>query len=694
MADLLLEILSEEIPARMQADAVRELQTRMEKTLSDARLTFSAIVPFVTPRRLALRVEGLPATQPDLSTERKGPRTDAPAAAIEGFCRSTGLAQDKLEVRDGVYFAVIEQKGQATQTALQPLVESMLNGFPWPKSQRWGAYELTWVRPLRSLICLFDDAIIPVTLGHITASNTTEGHRFLSSGTVTISSPKMYEDTLRAHHVIASASERRSTIASQAEKAAAAEKLTINHDDRLLDEVMGLVEWPTCYIGAFEDEFLKLPPEVLILEMRHHQKYFALKQADGALANRFLVVSNMLTTDGGKAVVHGNGRVLRARLSDGRFFYEQDNLAPLANMNAGLEQMVFHAKLGTVAAKVARIRSLSATIAKSLPQANTQAIDRAAELCKADLVSGMVGEFPELQGVMGRYYALAQHEAADVADAIRDHYKPAGAEDTLPTHSTAIAVALADKLDSLVGLFAAGEKPTGSKDPFALRRAALGIIRILLENTVRLSLRDTLNAAIAALPQAVQPEDASALTQELLGFFHDRLKVLLRDQNIGHDVIESVLDGGKEDDVVRLRNRAFALEAFLATDDGENLLAGYKRASNIVAREAKKDNASFDDAVKAELLGEDAEKTLHAELERVKTPISTAIANEDFAAAMALVATLRAPVDTFLDKVTVNTDSAEVRRNRLCLLAQVSVLLDKIANFGLITARETVKKAA
>ena len=693
MADLLLELLSEEIPARMQADASRELQSRIEKTLKDARLEHSTVTAFVTPRRLAVRVEGLPATQPDISIERKGPRTDAPAGAIDGFCRSAGLAKDKLEVRDGVYFAVIEQKGQTTKDALLPLMESVLTNFPWPKSQRWGAHALTWVRPLRSILCILGSNIIPVTLGHITASNTTEGHRFLSNGRFAISEPNTYETTLREHYVIASAAERKTYIAEQAEKLAQTEGFVLHKDERLLDEVIGLVEWPTCYIGSFEEDFLKLPPEVLILEMRHHQKYFALKTKDGALANRFLVVSNMLTTDGGKAVVHGNGRVLRARLSDGRFFWEQDNLKPLQEMNHGLEQMIFHAKLGTVADKVTRIGALAQYLATSISGANAEHVSRAATLCKADLVSGMVGEFPELQGVMGRYYALAQNEAAHVADAIRDHYKPAGAEDSLPTSPTSIAVALADKLDSLVGLFAAGEKPTGSKDPFALRRAALGIIRIIAENGLRLSLRAVLTHTLEIFPSALQ-QGNDGLVTELLSFFHDRLKVMLRDQNIAHDVIEAVQDGGKEDDIVRLIARARALEDFINTDNGENLLAGYRRAANIVSREEKKDGTLYNSAAQASLLNEDAEKALFAQLEKVAQPIETAIRNEQFSAAMQHVAELRTPVDTFLDKVMVNADNADIRRNRLCLLAQVSGLLDKIANFGLITARESVKKAA
>jgi glycyl-tRNA synthetase beta chain len=695
MADLLLELMSEEIPARMQADASRELQSRLERTLKDAHLEFNTVTSFVTPRRLAVRVEGLPQTQPDTTAERKGPRTDAPAAAIEGFCRSAGVEKDALEIRDGVYFHVSHQQGQATHIALKPLIETVITNFPWPKSQRWGAHALTWVRPLRSIVCLLDNTIIPVTLGHITASNTTEGHRFLSQGSITIASPASYETTLRDHYVIASAAERKHYIAEQAQSLAKQEGFVLHSDDRLLDEVIGLVEWPTCYIGSFEEDFLKLPPEVLILEMRHHQKYFALKNHDGSLANRFLVVSNMLTTDGGKAVVHGNGRVLRARLSDGRFFWEQDNLKPLQEHNAGLEHMIFHAKLGTVAAKVARITRISALIAPAIPQANATHIARAATLCKADLMSGMVGEFPELQGVMGRYYALAQGEDAAIADAIRDHYKPAGAEDSLPTQPTSIAIALADKLDSLVGLFAAGEKPTGSKDPCALRRAALGIIRIIAENHLRLPVRNLFAQTLEGLASALQA-NKDALITELLGFFHDRLKVMLRDKNISHDIIEAVQSNGtdSEDDIVRLIARARALEDFMLTDDGENMLAGYRRAANIVTREEKKDSTSYQRSVHASLLTEDAEKNLFAQLQKVAQPIDTAIQAEQFVDAMQHVAQLRAPVDAFLDKVMVNAENPDIRINRLCLLAQVSGLLDKIANFGLITTRESVKKAA
>lgn len=700
MADLLLELFSEEIPARMQSFAAEELAARLGKALEEARLEHASIQTFVTPRRLSVRVEGLPALQPDRDSERKGPRANAPAAAIEGFCKSVGLKQEQLELRGDTYFAVIHEKGRSTGEALVPMIDGILKSFPWPKSQRWGAFDLHWVRPLRSIICLLDAEIIPVSFGHITAGRTTFGHRFLAPDAITIHSPAEYEAALEKAYVIADATRRKALIREQAMAAAKAKGVELRLDEGLLEEVTGLVEWPVCLMGQFDEKYLSLPAEVLILEMKHHQKYFACYEANGhersagsermppktdQISRHFLLISNMTTKDGGAAIVNGNQRVLRARLDDGRFYWEHDRDTPLANWKPALEKMVFHTKLGSVAEKVARICLLAPQLAANIPGTDAVRVKRAGELCKSDLVSGMVGQFPELQGVMGRYYALAQKEDAAVADAIRDHYKPAGAEDDVPMDPVSVAVALADKLDSLVGLFAIGEKPTGSKDPFALRRAALGVIRIIFENKLRLPLRAALGQAMAQFPAGLCK--ARELEEELLAFFSDRLKVLLKTDGVRHDLIEAVSGGGREDDLLRLVARVKALESFLATEDGANLLAAYTRASNIVRKEEKKDSVNYGGKVDKSLLTEAAENALYSALETMEGKVQAALEQEDFTGAMACVAALRAPVDSFFEQVIVNAEDASIRKNRLHLLAHIRRSLDALANFGKIESK-------
>lgn len=689
MADLLLELFSEEIPARMQSNAAAELASRLGAALDEARLEHRELRTFVTPRRLSVMVDGLPALQPDRETERKGPKVNAPQGAIDGFCRSAGLEVSQLEKRtlgkDEFYFAVIQEKGKPTAEALVGMIEEILASFPWPKSQRWGDYALQWVRPLRSILCLLGSEVVPVTFGHIKAGNVTYGHRFLAPDAITIKAPSDYESALEKAQVIADAGKRKAIIREQALASAKEKGVELHMDEGLLEEVTGLVEWPVCLMGQFDEKYLSLPPEVLILEMKHHQKYFACYSQAETLSRYFLITSNMVAKDGGAAIIGGNQRVLRARLDDGRFYWEHDRDTPLADWKPSLEKMIFHAKLGTVAEKSERIAALSPLLAVFVPHANLTKVARAGSLCKCDLVSGMVGQFPELQGVMGRYYALAQKEDAEVADAIRDHYKPAGAEDDVPTAPVSVTVALADKLDSLVGLFAIGEKPTGSKDPFALRRAALGVIRIIFAGQLRLPLRIAIQNAIKNYPKALFKERSQQTVEdELLEFFTDRLKVLLKNDGMRHDLIEAVASGGNEDDLLRLMARAKALESFLASEDGANLLTAYGRASNIVAKEEKKDGVSYDGKIDKALLTEAAEEALYGALAQLDDKVEAALEKEDFAAAMTCVAALRAPVDSFFEQVLVNAEDPDIRRNRLHLLSFIRRSLDSLANFAVI----------
>jgi len=720
MADLLLELFSEEIPARMQAKAASDLLDGLTQAMLVEKFIpeESRIHTFVTPRRVAIWATNLPVMQNDVSTDFKGPKLDAPPAALEGFLKKTGLKIEQLEKRDGVYFATIHQKGKPTVEVLKAAIEKILINFPWPKSMRWGSGDATWVRPLHSILCIFDGKVIPVQFGGVTAGNTTKGHRFLSPQPIEITHPADYENALEKAHVIADRDARKAEILAQAEEKAAAQGLTIRKDEALAEEVVGLVEWPVVLVGTIDKQFMELPPEVLTTVMRSHQKYFALVENNGALSSRFLITANMETKDSGKAVVAGNERVLRARFADARFFWDQDKKKTLGEWAKGLETVTYHAKLGTVAEKVQRIVTLAERLADAVPGADKKQVEKAARLCKADLVTGMVGEFAELQGIMGRYYAQAQKEEASVADAIRDHYKPQGPGDSVPSQPVGICIALADKLDTLVSMFAIGEKPTGSKDPFALRRAALGIIRILLENNIRLPLKSLLDfipmrqiASHKAHEKLVKqteeklhephkvgkyltvnetacaeiPEGAKeALIKSLLDFFTDRLKVQLKDQGIRHDVISAVVADG-DDDLVRIVERAKALQDFLATEDGKNLLTAYKRAANILGIEEKKDKTSYKAAeLQVSLLKEKEETELAALLETKSGQIDTLRKEEKFVEAMRLLATLRAAVDHFFDKVMVNCDDASLRAERLRLLARIRAGMDSIANFAVI----------
>jgi len=668
MPDLLLELFSEEIPARMQAGAARDLERLMVGALTDRGYLFEGAKAFAGPRRLTLAVAGLPAKQNDVREELKGPKLDAPQAALDGFLKKTGLTKEQLKVeknpKGDVYLAVIERAGRETPHVLAEIIPEVMAKLPWPKSMRWKpGLSVRWVRPLHSILCTFDGELVPFSFAGVSSGLHTRGHRFLSEGKIEAKRFDDYAQKLKAAHVVLEAEERAAIIFEGVKQAAFVHQLEMIPDEGLLAEVSGLAEWPVVYIGAIQNEFMDVPAEILQTSMRTHQKYFSLRDPrTGKMANRFALVANMVAKDGGREIVAGNERVLRARLSDAKFFWDEDRKHSLESRVEKLKGIVFHAKLGTQHERVQRIEKLAGEIAQKIGADVTKA-KRAALLAKADLTTGVVGEFPELQGVMGRYYALHDKEDGAVADAIRDHYKPVGPNDAVPTEKVSIVVALADKLDALTGFFAAGEKPTGSGDPFALRRAALGVIRILLENKLRFPLK---------------------VSDDLLTFFADRLKVALKEKGIRHDLIDAVFSLGNEDDLVRLVARVEALQAFLKSDDGANLLAGYKRAANILKAEEKKDGKSFAGQVTEKLLSEPAEKTLSAALDQAKGTIAVALEKEDFAAAMQQMAALRGPVDAFFEGVKVNSDDKLVRENRLNLLASLRATLHQVADFSKI----------
>jgi glycyl-tRNA synthetase beta chain len=668
MPDLLLELFSEEIPARMQAGAARDLERLMVGALTDRGYLFEGIKAFAGPRRLTLAIAGLPAKQNDVREELKGPRTDAPQAALDGFLKKTGLTKDQLKVettpKGEVYMAVIERKGRETPHVLAEIIPDVMAKLPWPKSMRWKpGLAVRWVRPLHSILCTFDGELVPFSFAGISSGLHTRGHRFLSEGKIEARRFDDYAQKLRAAHVILEAEERAAIIFEGIKQAAFVHGLEMIPDEGLLAEVAGLAEYPTVLVGTIEDQFMDVPAEILQTSMRTHQKYFSLRDPKtGKMANRFALVSNMVAKDGGKEIIAGNERVLRARLSDAKFFWDEDRKHSLESRVEKLKGIVFHAKLGTQYDRLTRIIPSAATIANIIG-ADVEKAKRASLLSKADLITGVVGEFPELQGAMGRYYALHDGEDTGVADAIRDHYKPVGPSDAVPTDKVAIAVALADKQDVLTGFFAAGEKPTGSGDPFALRRAALGVIRIILENKVRLKLN---------------------LPSDLMAFLADRLKVALKEKGTRHDLIDAVFSLGHEDDLVRLVARVEALQAFLKSDDGANLLAGYKRAVNILKIEEKKDSKTFISEVTERLLSDPAEIGLFAALNKARTAITAALEQEDFAAAMQQMAALRVPVDAFFEGVKVNAEDKMVRENRLNLLASLRATLHQVADFSKI----------
>jgi len=712
MASFLLEIFSEEIPARMQEDAMLHLKDALEKALG------AKANACVTPRRLAAFIEDMPAKQPDISQELKGPKVGAPDAAMQGFLKKTGLTKEQLQERDGVYFAKIEQKGRPTSEVLKETIEKILAEFPWPKSMRWSSGETPWVRPLHSILCIFDGKVVPVEFAGIQAGNTTRGHRFLAPDEIKVTKPEEYAPALANAKVIACRDTRKTLIYKQLVEKCKELGVELHHDDRLLEEVTGLVEWPVVLAGKIDESYMDLPEEVLILEMKNHQKYFATRDKAGKLSPYFIITSNMETADNGKAIIAGNERVLRARFADGRFFYDQDRKTKLEDWAGKLKDVTYHAKLGSVADKVKRVAALADALA-DITKADKGEVARTVSLAKADLMTGMVGEFPELQGVMGRYYANHQKESASVADAIRDHYKPQGPSDSVPNAPVAITVALAEKLDTLISMFAIGEKPTGSKDPFALRRAALGVIRIILENKIRLPLTPILlNAPLKAIathqaheqlvketeaqlehPKKVGkyltvnetacsdiPEgSAEKIASELLSFFHDRLKVQLKEEGIRHDVIAAVVAGG-DDDLVRIVEKAKAVQAFLSTDDGLNLLAAYKRMANILSIEEKKDNCVYNGLQYDPAERQPPEQMALSHLKDPKTIDQLGVYNktENFTELMKWLATLRAPVDEFFEKILVNDKDENVRINRLRLLALLKNFMNNIADFSKI----------
>ncbi len=717
MSQLLLELFSEEIPARMQAQAARDLERMVGERLKDAGLAFSGMSAFAGPRRLALAVEGLPVAQEDRAEERKGPKATAPDQAIEGFLRSTGLTRDQLDERDGVLFARIDRKGRQTLEIIAETVDSVVRNFPWPKSMTWGRGTLRWVRPLQSILCVFDGKVVAFDIDGVVAGDRTHGHRFMGSGdAIKANGLDAYRKGLLDNFVVLDAADRKAAILDKAHSLCAAHGLALVDDIGLLDEVSGLAEWPVPILGDMDPDFLDLPAEVIRTSMRTHQKYFAVSNPKtGKLAPNFITVANIEASDGGKAVAAGNARVLSARLNDARFFWDHDREAsePGGNFDRWLHKLdgvTFHARLGTMAQRVERIVALAAAIAP-LVGANPDKTAQAARLAKADLASGMVGEFPELQGVMGGYYAREAKLDGEIADAVRDHYKPQGPGDAVPVGAVTVAVALADKIDTLAGFFAIDEKPTGSKDPYALRRAALGVIRIILDSRLRLPLLRLLVAADQAFPhkrgaavelesmlQEGHPSDLprakldgrpspangpDAHVHDLLAFLADRLKVLLRDQGKRHDLVDAVFALG-DDDLARIVARVEALDAFLAAEDGTNLLQGYRRAVNILKAEEKKGAAPSGPSIVQK--GAPTEETmLIAAVSEAGPIVARALEAEDFAAAMKALASLRGPVDTFFDKVLVNSDVAAERDNRLRLLGQVRDLMGKVADFSLIT---------
>jgi glycyl-tRNA synthetase beta chain len=695
MTELLLELFSEEIPARMQARARADLARLLGNALSEAGLEFNEIKIFATPRRLTAVVEGLPARSPDIREEKKGPRVDAPDTAIKGFLKSAGLSSaDQAETRDdkkGAYYvALLERPGRATGEVVAEIVPELVKTFPWPKSMRWGYGRLRWVRPLHSIVCLLDGEVVPFEVDGIRSGNETRGHRFMAPEPFSVKGFKEYKERLRETKVILHGDERARIILEGARKAAAKEVLTLVEDEALLAENAGLTEWPVVLLGLFDEEFLSVPPEVLATSMKTHQKCFSLRKKEGALANRFIVVANLEAHDKGKAIVAGNERVIRARLADAKFFFDQDRKVMLPDRVPKLKEIVFHEKLGSQYDRVQRVWRLARELAP-LVGADPDLAERAAILAKADLVSLMVGEFPELQGVMGRYYALDQVEDPAVADAIAAHYKPLGPSDDVPREPVAIAVALADKLDMLVGFWAIDEKPTGSKDPYALRRAALGVIRIVLENGVRLDLSHVLaNHARTRFPQYDW-----IFFFDLVEFIGERLKVQLKEQGARYDLVDAVYRQGMRRDVISpgmesvrdllmIVRRVEALGRFLDTEDGEHLLVGTKRAINILRIEEKKDSRKYDEPPDPTLFKRPEEKALAKAVDAVEKAAAAAITREDFEAAMAEMARLRTPVDEFFDHVTVNTTDPELRANRLRLLNRIRATTLTVADFSKI----------
>ncbi|WP_404713986.1 glycine--tRNA ligase subunit beta [Sphingomonas sp. MMS24-J13] len=688
MTDFLLELRSEEIPARMQERARADLEKLFVAELAAAGLAATQIVTYATPRRLALIAYGLPEQTEAVREETKGPRASPPPQALEGFLRKTGLTADQLVERDGVLFAVIDKPGRATADVLSAAIPAIVRAFPWPKAMRWGAASAStesprWVRPLQGVVAILGEDVLEFEVAGVASAAATVGHRFHHPGMITIGGASDYVEKLRACHVIVDGAERRAIIADGAVAATRAAGLELVEDEGLLFENAGLTEWPVPLPGRFDEAFLDVPPEVIQLTARVNQKYFVCRDSGGKLANAFVCCANIEAADGGAKIVEGNRKVLAARLSDARFFYETDLRTSLAEQAKKLDKIVFHEKLGTVADKVARVAKLAEWLAAEgiVPGADPQLARQAAELSKADLVTGMVGEFPELQGLMGGYYARAEGLPDAVADAIRDHYKPVGQGDDVPTAPVTVAVSLADKLDTIAAFFAVGEKPTGSKDPFALRRAALGIASLILDNGLRFAALPVLRKA--DFPFAEMQPGSAASFEQVMAFLIDRLKVQQREAGVRHDLIDAVFALGGEDDLVRLLARVKALQAFVTTDDGANLLAGYKRAANILKKEGF-ETAADPGKTALSYMPEAEEADLLAALETAESAAGEAVARERFEEAMAALATLRAPIDAFFDKVTVNDADPDKRAARLAMLTRVRAACNGVADFSKI----------
>jgi glycyl-tRNA synthetase beta chain len=712
VTDFLLELRSEEIPARMQDKAREDLARLFSAELDKAGLKAASLVTYATPRRLTLIARDLPEQTAAVSEELKGPPADAPDAAIDGFLRKAGLTRDALETRDvkgrATLFAVIDKPGRATADVLADAIPAIVRAFPWPKSMRWGEASLSteslrWVRPLQGIVALLGESVVDCEVAGVKSGAVTVGHRFHHPDAITVTSAATYFDQLRDAYVIVDQNERRATIAVGAKLAANKAGLTLVEDEGLLIENAGLTEWPVPLLGRFDEAFLDVPPEVIQLTARVNQKYFVCTNADGKLANAFICTANIDAADGGDRIVAGNQKVLAARLSDARFFYETDLKTKLDDLHPKLEKIVFHEKLGTVAAKVDRVAKLARWLveegivapakagaasdgAMQEPQAAPASAgatdlatlaERAARLAKADLVTGMVGEFPELQGLMGGYYAAAQGEDPAVAAAIRDHYKPVGQGDEVPTAPVTVAVSLADKLDTISAFFAVGLPPSGSKDPFALRRAALGVLALMTTNNLRFDLANLMQLATMWLRYS--GHDLTGFSAQTRDFFADRLKVQQREAGVRHDLIDAVFALGGEDDLVRLLARVHALQAFMATEDGANLLAGYKRAANILKKEG-----GVPEGAGANAAPEPAEAALIAALDAAEPKAAAAVEAEDFEGAMAALATLRAPIDVFFTDVTVNDSDPAKRAARLALLARMRDAVHRVADFGKI----------
>ncbi|KAF0677397.1 glycine--tRNA ligase subunit beta [Profundibacterium mesophilum] len=677
MPDLLIELFSEEIPARMQARASADLKRMVTDGLVEAGLTYAHAGGFATPRRLVLALEGLTARSPDTREERKGPKVGAPDKAVEGFARGAGVERAALQTRADkkgeVYFALIERPGRPAAEIVAEVLETTVRGFPWPKSMRWGSGSLTWVRPLHSILCLLHDEAgaetVALEIDGIRAGDSTRGHRFMAPAEFVVTSFEDYTAKLRRAKVMLDPQERADAIRNEMGNLAFAGGLEPIEDPALLSEVAGLVEWPVPLMGRIDEAFLDLPPEVLQTSMREHQKFFSLRAKSGQITG-FVTVANRETADDGATILAGNLKVLAARLSDAKFFWENDLRVArdekMAPWTAALERVTFHAKLGTQAERIARITALAREIAPQIG-ADADPAEEAAGIAKRDLASEMVYEFPELQGLMGRYYAEAAGHSAEIAAVAQEHYQPLGPSDDVPSAPLSVAVALADKIDMLTGFWAIEEKPTGSKDPYALRRAALGVIRLVLENRLRLPLMPLI-------------EGRAGDAGDLLSFFHDRLKVYLREQGVRHDVIDACLAMPGTDDLARLVARARALSDFLGTEDGGNLLQGFKRAANILAQAEQKDGVEYSFGADRKFAEKSEETALFDALDAAEPAISEALEREDFEAAMRQLAALRAPIDAFFEAVQINAESQIMRRNRLNLLSRIRGLCLNVAD--------------